>query len=77
MTTSVTLTVEDRSEDGAGWTLQLLDFHGCFVCHLATNCTYEGAIHELDRMTVFFKERGLRVKHIQDNVAKTAQERRP
>ena len=62
----VALTVQDASEEGAGWTLNLLDFHGCFVAHLATNCTYEGAIFELDRLTAYFKERGLRVKHIQD-----------
>ncbi len=62
---AVALTVTDASDDGAGWCLSLLDFHGYFTAHLATNCTYDGALHELDRMTAFFKERGLRVKHVQ------------
>lgn len=61
----VAMTVQDNSSDGAGWTLSLLDYHGRFVCHLAANCTYEWALHELERMTAFFKERGLRVKHVQ------------
>lgn len=63
---SPAITVDDASEDGAGWVVSLLDELNCFHCHLETNLTYDEAVFQMERHMEWFAARGLKLRHYQE-----------